>query len=121
MTQAPTPATPAGRTRRRGLFSIPFKSSMADADLERLHRGLDLVTYLTPKPGVSGGWPGVAPLDSWSGLFLKRGADEGQWALEALTWGAPPAPLVHEWHVRAALVARELDPTVEIPPPMRTA
>ena len=117
MTPALIPATPAGHTRQRTVFSIPFKSSMADADLERLRRELDLVTYLSPKPGVSGASPGVVPLDSWSGLFLQRGNPEGEWTLEARTWGAPPAALVHEWHVRAALVARELDPTVQIPQP----
>ena len=110
-------STPAGR---RGLFSIPFKSSMTDADLARLQRELDLVTYLSPKPGVSGASPGIVQLDFWSGLFLARGAGEGEWVLEAHTWGNPPAPLVHDWHVRAAVAAHELDPTVEIPQPLRT-
>lgn len=117
--RAPTRATPAGQSRRRTLFSIPFTSSMTDLDLARLRRELDLVTYLSSKPGVSGASPGLVPLDFWSGLFLERGAGEGEWGLEARTWGDPPAPLVHEWQVRAALAARQLDPTVQVPPPLR--
>lgn len=91
---------------------------MTDADIARLHSELDLVTYLTPKPGVSGASPGVVPLDFWSGLFLERGETEGEWALEGRTWGHPPESLVHDWHVRAALAAKELDPAVEIPKPL---
>lgn len=105
----------ARRGRRRTLFSIPFKSSMGDMDLTHLRSELDLVTYLTPKPGVSGASPGVARLDSWSGLFLERGGSSGEWRLEGRTWGSPPETTVHEWHVRAALTARELDPAVPIP------
>jgi hypothetical protein len=48
------------------------------------------------------------PLDFWSGLFLERGGAEGEWVLEGRTWGHPPESVVHEWHVRAALAAREL-------------
>jgi hypothetical protein len=118
--QTPTPAPSAGRVRRRTLFSTPFTSSMTDADIARLQRELDLVTYLSPKPGVGGASPGVVPLDFWSGLFLEHGPGDGEWVLEARTWGDPPAPLVHEWHVRAALAARQLDPTVPIPQPLRT-
>jgi hypothetical protein len=98
------------------LFTIRFKSAMTDADLARLHSGLDLVTYTTPKPAVSGVQPGVVRLDFWSGLFLERGSAENEWVLEGRSWGNPPEPLVHEWHVRAALAAKELDPNVTIPP-----
>jgi hypothetical protein len=89
---------------------------MTDEDLALLHRELDLATYLTRKPGVSGASLGLVPLDSWSGLFLERGAEENQWVLEGRTWDQPPDSLVHEWHVRAALAAQELDPTVSVPP-----
>lgn len=106
---------------RRTLFTIPFKSSMTDADVARLHTALDLVTYISPKPGVSGASAGVVPLDFWSGLFLGRGNGENEWLLEARTWGNPPESIVHEWHVRAALAARELDPTVQVPRPERVA
>lgn len=105
----------ARRGRRRTLFSIPFKSSMSDADLAHLHRELDLVTYLSPKPGVSGASPGVARLDTWSGLFLERGEGSDEWFLEGRTWDSPPKTTVHQWHIRAALAARELDPAVQIP------
>lgn len=101
---------------RRTLFSVPLRTRMTDADLARLHHSLDLAIYITPKPGVSGAEPGVVPLDFWSGLFLERGASEDEWILEGRTWGNPPDGVVHQWHVGAALVARELDPTVEIPP-----
>ncbi|MGZ6724743.1 MAG: hypothetical protein ACXVHK_27700 [Solirubrobacteraceae bacterium] len=89
---------------------------MTDADLARLRASLDLVTYISPKPGVFAASPGLVRLDSWSGLFLEPGAGEDEWVLEARTWGNPPDSLVHEWHVRAALAARELDPTVPLPP-----
>jgi hypothetical protein len=103
--------------RRRTLFSIEFRSAMTDADLARLRSALDLVTYVNPKPGVSGASLGVVPLDLWSGLFLTRGEGEHEWILEARTWGHPPASIVHEWEVRAAIAARQLDPSVEVPPP----
>ena len=90
---------------------------MTNAHVARLHNELQLVTYLTPKPGVSGAPPGVARLDFWSGLFLERGETEGEWVLEGCTWGHPPESLVHDWHVRAALVAKRLDQAVEIPKP----
>jgi hypothetical protein len=97
------------------LFSVAFQSQMTDADLARLHASLDLATYRNPKPGVSGASTGVARLDLWSGLFLEPGEGEGEWALEGRTWGNPPEASIHEWHVRAALAARELDPQVKIP------
>ncbi len=103
---------------RQKLFSIRFKSSMSDTDASRLQRELDLVTYLTPKPGVSGASPGVVRLDDWSGLFLARGHNDGEWILEGRTWNDPPQPVAHDWHLRAALAARALDPTVQIPPPL---
>jgi hypothetical protein len=100
----------------RALFSVPFRSPMTIADLGQLQHNLDLTTYITPKPGVSGGQPGVVPLDFWSGLFLQRGASDAEWVLEGRTWGHPPEEVVHEWYVRTALAARQLDSTVEIPP-----
>jgi hypothetical protein len=103
--------------QRRTLFSIQFKSALTDADLARLRTALDLVTYIQPKPGVSAASPGVVPLDLWSGLFLVRGDGEDEWALEARTWGDPPAAVVHEWQVTAAIAARQLDPSVEVPSP----
>lgn len=97
------------------LFRVPFKSAMTDTEVARLRGELELVTYTTRKTGVSGASPGVVPLDLWSGLFLERGDGENEWVLEGRTWGNPPDSLIHEWHVRAALAALELDPTVEIP------
>lgn len=89
---------------------------MDDADLARLRGALDLVTYISPKPGVSGASQGVAQLDFWSGLFLRGGTGADEWVLEGRTWGDPHESVIHEWHVGAALAARELDPTVQIPP-----
>ena len=89
---------------------------MADADVARLRASLDLVTHLSPKAGTFGISLGLVPLDSWSGLFLERGAGEDEWLLEACTWENPPESVIHEWHMRAALAARELDPTVPLPP-----
>ncbi len=105
---------------RRTLFSIRFESAMSDRDLARLRSALDLVTYMSPKPGVSGASLGVVPLDFSSGLFLVRGDGQQQWALEARTWGDPPAAAVHEWEVTAAIAARQLDPRVGVPTPAQT-
>jgi hypothetical protein len=57
----------------------------------------------------------VVPLDSWSGLFLERGAGQDEWVLEGRTWDDPPESAVYELHVRAALAAKKLDPTVQMP------
>jgi hypothetical protein len=113
---AGAPELESRRQRTRlTLFSVPFSSPMSDLDLARLHSSLDLVTYISPKPGVSGASPGVVRLDFWSGLFLERGASEREWVLEGRAWDNPPEAAVHEWHIRAALAARELDPTVQVP------
>ena len=88
---------------------------MDDADLARLRRVLDLVTYMSPKPGVSDASQGVVQLDFRSGLFLEPGAGADEWVLEGRTSGDPPDSVIREWHVRAALAGRELDPTVQDP------
>lgn len=109
------PGNGARAGHRRTLFRIPFKSEMTNDDLARLHSVLDLVTYIIPKPGVSGASPGVASLDPWSGLFLEPGTVDGEWILEGRTWGHPLPEAAHEWHVQAALAARQLDPSVQLP------
>jgi hypothetical protein len=101
----------------RTLFSVPFRSSLGDEQLQHLHRRLDMVTYLSPKPGVFGAQPGFARLDAWSGLYLVKGEADGQWRLEARTWGNPPEQAVRQWHHQAACVAHELDPSVPLPGP----
>jgi len=97
------------------LFQIPFASAMSDADLALLARMLDLSTHMSPKMRPDPTSPGVARLDHYSGLFLKRGPAEGQWVLEAGTWGYPSPQSVHEWHLLAAGAAHQLDPTVTLP------
>ena len=69
------------------LFEVPFKSPMTDADLARLARLLDLSTHIYAKQRPNPTSPGVARLDHFSGLFLERGPSEGEWVLEARTWG----------------------------------
>lgn len=119
------PPTAAGLSpvRQRGevLFVVPFASAMSDYDLALLARMLNLSTRVQPTisqrhdTAPRHDTPGFARLDHYSGLFLKRGAVEGEWLLEARTWGRPAAQSVHEWHVLAAGAARELDPTVTSP------
>lgn len=99
----------------RVLFEVPFNSEMGDADLARLARVLDLSTYMHPKQRPDPTSPGVARLDHFSGLYLERGDSDGEWVLEARTWGKPASESVHEWHLRATGAARELDPTVTSP------
>jgi hypothetical protein len=96
------------------MFSVPFSSKMSDADIARLTRTLDLVTHLHPKLHNSPVRPGVLRLDFESGLFLMRGANEVEWALQGRTWGDPPPRIVHGWHLRALAAAHQLDPTVTL-------
>lgn len=119
------PLTIASRSpvRQRGdvLFEVPFVSVMSDSDLALLARTLALSTRVQPtihprhNTVPRHDTPGFARLDHYSGLFLKRGVVEGEWLLEARTWGRPAAQSVHEWHVLAAGAARMLDPTVTPP------
>jgi hypothetical protein len=97
------------------LFEVPFASAMDDPDLARLARVLDLTTHMHPKMRPDPNSPGVARLDHFSGLFLERGETDGQWVLEARTWGNPAPETVHEWHVLAANAAHQLDPAVRRP------
>jgi hypothetical protein len=111
-------AAPSGDFRGRGgrvLFEVPFTSAMRDSDLAVLAHVLDLSTHMYPKMRPDPNSPGVARLDHFSGLFLERGADEGQWLLEARTWGNPAPQNVHEWQVLATQAARQLDPRVTLP------
>ena len=106
------------RSRGRGgtlLFEVPFTSAMSDSDLAVLAHVLDLSTHMYPKMRPDPTSPGVARLDHFSGLFLERGAEQGQWVLEARTWGNPAPESVHEWHVLAAQAARQLDRRVALP------
>lgn len=117
------PAPPASPTRQSGkvLFEVPFASVMSDHDLALLAGRLALSTRI--QPTIRSGHdaarrhdtPGFVRLDHYSGLFLQRGVAEGNWLLQARTWGHPAALSVHEWHVLAAGAARELDPAVSLP------
>jgi hypothetical protein len=112
---APTPtSTPHGRGGTI-LFQVPFASVMSNPEIALLARTLDLTTHMYPKMRPSPNSPGVARLDHYSGLFLERGAAEGQWVLEARTWGHPASESVHEWHLLAAGAAHMLDPAVTFP------
>jgi hypothetical protein len=97
------------------LFEVPFATPMSNRDLALLARTLDMSTRVRPMMLPPHDTPGLARLDHYSGLFLKRGVVEGKWSLEARTWGHPPAQTVHEWHVLAAGAARQLDPSVPFP------
>ena len=112
------PATPTSARHGRGgrvLFEVPFASPMTDSDVALLARSLDLSTHMVQQMRPDPTNPGVARLDHFSGLFLERGETEGEWMLEARTWGNPALESVHEWHVLAALAAHELDPGVKLP------
>ncbi len=97
------------------LFEVPFKSQMSDADLAELARTFDLTMHMDRKQSPNPTSPGVARLDYFSGLFLERGAAEGEWVLEARTWGQPALGSVHEWYLLAAGAAHQLDPSVKMP------
>lgn len=97
------------------LFEVPFTTAMSDSDSAQLKRALDLSWRMHPKMRARHESPGLARLDRHSGLFLTRGPVEGQWVLQARTWGHPIAQSVHEWHVLAAAAAHGLDPAVSLP------
>jgi hypothetical protein len=126
--EKPRPAALASPVRQSGevLFEVPFASVMSDDDLALLAGRLALSTHVqsTIRPGRDASrrheTPGFARLDHYSGLFLQRGVAEGNWMLQARTWGQPPALSVHEWHVLAAGAARELDPAVSVPERVRS-
>ncbi len=111
----PVPASAPEAHGGAVLFEVRFVSGMSDCDLALLARTLDISTHMYPKMSPDPNSPGVVGLDHVSGLFLKRGAAEGQWVLEARTWGDPAPESVHEWHVLAAFAARQLDPSVGVP------
>jgi hypothetical protein len=102
---------PGGQT----LFAIPFASQMTDHDSALLARSLGMSTDMYPRVGPRHDSPGVIRLDHHSGLFLQRGEVEGEWTLEARTWGQPTAQSVHDWQVLAAGAAHQLDPKVIAP------
>ncbi len=111
-----SPRSPARHGRGgRVLFEVRFTSEMTDADLARLARMFDLSTHMYAKQRPNPTSPGVARLDHFSGLYLERGNAEGEWVLEARTWGRPAAESVHEWHLLAAQAAHQLDPSVKMP------
>lgn len=118
-TPRPTvPAPPSPSSDQRGgrvLFTVPFASAMADPELARLRRVLDISTHMQPKMRPDPASLGVARLDHRSGLFLERATGEGQWLFEARTWGQPAPDTVHEWQLLAAQAARQLDPQVTLP------
>lgn len=97
------------------LFSVRFRSEMGDADLARLALLLDMSTNMAAKMRPDPAEPGVARLDRFSGLYLARGEQDGEWLLEGRTWGIPSEAQVRRWHVRAAQAAHRLDPGVALP------
>jgi hypothetical protein len=109
--------TSSGRPARGAttLFEVPFACAMSELELALLERALDLSIRMHAKMHPRPDSPGLVRLDHYSGLFLERGAAEGQWMLQARTWGHPAPQSVHGWHVVAAGAAHQLDPTVTLP------
>jgi hypothetical protein len=113
-----TPVTLPGRAPEVGavkLFAIPLASAMSDQDLSSLVLALDFDTRLAAPGSPPEARLGPARLDHDSGLFLEAGAADGQWVLQARTWGHPDPESVHRWNVTAATAARRIDPTVVLP------
>jgi hypothetical protein len=99
------------------LFRIPFRARMTPRTTYLLSSELDM--FLTfdvkaPFPSANQG-AGVARLDHFSGLYLFPGSEDDRWLLECRTFGSPSAEEAHAWHVNAARVVRQIDPSVEIP------
>ena len=115
---SPSEGSAGVNPHRRGgtvVFEIYFTSAMTGANVELLRRQLGMTTHLDRKLPVDPNSPGFARLDQDSGLFLEQAAGEGRWVLQARTWDAPPLLTIHEWHVRTAMVVRQLDPGIALP------
>lgn len=114
---APPPASTAGSRERGGkiVFEVPFTSAMTGTDMELLGRQLNMASHADHKLPVDPNSPAVGRLDDYSSLILERGEGEDRWVLRGRTWGSPSTRTVHEWHVRTALIARQLDPSVPVP------
>lgn len=97
------------------VFEVHFRSGMAGSDLELLRRQLDMTTHVEHKLPVDPNSPAFAQLDQDSSLLLEHGSREGQWVLQARTWGTPSASTVHDWQVRVAQVAHQIDRDVQLP------
>lgn len=108
----PSSGRPRGAT---ALFEVPFASAMSELDLALLERRLDLSTRVHAEMHPRPDSPAFVRLDRYSGLFVECGAAEGQWMLQARTYGRPAPQSVHEWHVVAAGGAHQLDRTVTLP------
>ncbi len=87
---------------------------MRDEDAEQLRRGGLTLNLHAKHPAVNPPL-GAARLDFETGLFLIRGEEEGEWALEGRTWGSPPLGAVRCWEHEAAFLARQVDPTLRCP------
>lgn len=110
-------AIPVNPDRHGGtvVFEVRLRTSMTGRDLELLRRQLAMTTHVEHKLPVDPNSPAHAALDQSSSLLLEHGAAEDQWILQARTWGEPSPRTVHDWQVRVALVACQLDPSVAIP------
>jgi hypothetical protein len=97
------------------LFAVPLTSAMSDHDLSSLALALDFDVRDAVAGSPRSAQLGPARLDHDSGLFLEAGDGQGQWVLEARTWGHPDPESVHRWNVSAAAAARQIDPSVELP------
>lgn len=96
------------------LFDVTFSAGMSQSDLALLARTLGLVEC-GPASRARPGSIAFTRLDDYSGLFLEHGASQGRWSLNARTGGHPAPDTVHTWHVLAAVVAHQLDPSVVAP------
>lgn len=109
---------PTINPHRRGgtvVFEIYFTCAMTDRELELLRRQLHMTTHIEHKLPVDPNSPAIARVDAWSGLFLERVRGDDRWVLQARTWGTPSPATIHDWHLRVAQVARQLDRRVEAP------
>ena len=113
----PRPIAPVNPHRHGGtvVFEVGFTSSMSGSNLELLRRQLGMTSHSEHKLPVDPNSPAVAQLEQDASLLLEHGPDEDHWVLQARTWGTPSARTVHDWHVRVAQVAHQLDPRVSIP------
>lgn len=81
------------------LFSVPFRAEMTPHVKRLLEAELNLTMHWERKVASALQAPGVARLDSGSGLYLLPGETDEDWILECRTFGRPPAQAAHRWRV----------------------
>lgn len=103
----------AGRRSYEVPFAIRFGGPLSGRRLGLLVSELDIHTQVQPKqqPPVPFG---TAQLDSYTGLYLLRGATDEDWILECRAYRAPAPDWLRQQYLRVVWVIEQLDSDLEV-------